>query len=93
MRLYLAFIGLGFAAGSQALAAPPCPPGFAQLQNSSTCVRVSGRVRADAVLGSSHQRSSEKSVMRATGEVRLDVRKPTEYGPLRAVIGVKGISR
>ena len=75
------------------MAAPSCPPGFALLQNSDTCVRVSGRVRADAILGSSHRRAENTSRMKATGEVRLDVRKPTEFGPLRAVIGVKGVNR
>jgi hypothetical protein len=56
---------------------------------------MSGRVRAETILGSSQKgssqkRSSDMTVMKATGEVRLDVRKPTEYGPLRAVIGIKG---
>ena len=94
MKQHLLMIGaLWLASGSAALPASPCPPGFDLLQNSDTCVRISGRVRAETILGSSHRRSSDTTRMKATGEVRLDVRKPTEFGPLRAVIGVKGVNR
>lgn len=94
MKRYLFIFGaLWLSSGSAALSAPPCPPGFDLVQNSDTCVRVSGRVRAETILGSSHRRREDTSRMTATGEVRLDVRKPTEYGPLRAVIGVKRINR
>lgn len=77
----------------QADAASPCPPGFAQLQASDTCVRISGRVRADAIVGSSRVRSSGGLRTETSGRVQLDVRKQTEYGPLRAVIRVDGIRR
>ena len=70
-----------------------CPPGFAALQNSETCVRVSGQVRAESIIGSSRERSSDSFSTRARGRVQLDVRKQTEYGPLRAVIRVDGIRR
>ncbi|WP_457094420.1 porin [Microvirga sp. P5_D2] len=94
MKHHLLMVGaLWLASGSAALSASLCPPGFDLLQNSDTCVRVSGRVRAETILGSSHRQSSDTTRMRTTGEVRLDVRKPTEYGPLRAVIGVKGVNR
>ncbi len=63
-----------------------CPPGFAALQSSGTCVRISGRVRAEAVAGSSRLRSADSFGTGASGRVQLDVRKQTEYGPLRAVI-------
>lgn len=67
-----------------------CPPGFAALQNSNTCVRISGRVRAESVIGSSRQRSSGSFDTRTSGRVQLDIRTRTEYGPLRAVIRAEG---
>lgn len=63
------------------------------LQDSSACVRVSGRVRAEAIVGSARSRGSDSMTTQTSGRVRMDVRKQTEYGPLRAVIGVQGISR
>ena len=79
--------------GGPAQAASPCPPGFAQLQNSDACVRVSGRVRAETIARSSHGRKPDAFANQASGRVQLDVRKPTEYGPLRAVIRVDGMRR
>jgi len=70
-----------------------CPPGFAGLQNSDTCVRVSGRVRADGVAGSPSRRSSDAFATQAGGRVQLDVRTRTEYGPLRAVFRVENRRR
>jgi hypothetical protein len=77
--------------GIEAHASSSCPPGFAQLQASDTCVRISGRVRADALAGSPRLRSSNKLQTQTSGRVQLDVRKQTEYGPLRAVIRVDGM--
>jgi hypothetical protein len=77
----------------QTHAASPCPPGFAQLQASDTCVRISGRVRADTLIGSSRLRTTEKLQTETSGRVQLDVRKQTEYGPLRAVVRVDGVRR
>ena len=57
MKHHLLMIAaLWLASGSAALSVTPCPPGFDLLQNSDTCVRVSGRVRAETILGSSHRR-------------------------------------
>jgi len=81
------------ALGSPALAASPCPPGFAQLQSSDACVRISGRVRAETVIGSAPNRTADSVTNRAGGRVQMEVRKQTEYGPLRAVIAVDGIGR
>jgi hypothetical protein len=77
----------------QAHAASPCPAGFAQLQASDTCVRISGQFRADAITGSGRFRSSSRLQTETSGRVQLDVRKQTEYGPLRAVIRVDGMRR
>jgi len=76
-----------------AQAEPACPPGFSMLQDSSACVRVSGRVRAEAIVGSTPHRRADGVTTQASGRVQMDVRKQTEYGPLRAVIAVEGIRR
>ena len=77
----------------QARAASPCPPGFAALQNSDACVRVSGRVGADALVGSPRTRSSDAYETTVRGRVQLEVRKPTEFGPFRGVIRAEGVGR
>ncbi|MGO4571403.1 porin [Microvirga sp. 2TAF3] len=90
-RLFaLAFSSL--ALPGPAIAAQPsaCPPGFSALQGSDTCVRVSGRMRAESVIGSARTRGSNAFQSGASGRVQLDVRKQTEYGPLRAVIRAEG---
>ncbi|NIX77174.1 porin [Microvirga terricola] len=105
MRRLLALGLSSLALGSQAEAAPlerapqaapqfsPCPPGFSVLQDRTTCVRISGRVQADAVMGSAPTRGFSSVGMQARGRVQLDVRKQTEYGPLRAVIRAEGQTR
>lgn len=77
----------------QAQAASSCPPGFAMLQASDTCVRISGRVRADSLVNSSRVRSADTFQNQAGGRVQLDVRKQTEYGPFRAFLSVGNIGR
>lgn len=89
----VAFALFGLALASQAQAASPCPPGFAMLQASDTCMRISGRVRADALAGSARLRASDTFQTQAGGRVQLDVRKQTEYGPLRAFIAVGNLPR
>jgi len=79
--------------GGTAQAASPCPPGFSMLQDASACVRVSGRVRAEAIVGSARDRRSDAVTHQTSGRVQLEVRKQTEYGPLRAVVRVQGIQR
>ena len=92
-RLALALFLSGLAPMGPAEAASPCPPGFAMLQASDTCVRISGQVRADSLVTSAGRRSSDKFQTHASGRVQLDVRKQTEYGPLRAVISVGNLQR
>lgn len=87
----LALIGLALA--SQAQAASPCPPGFAMLQASDTCVRISGTVRADAQVSSGRQAGSGSYRTQSGARLQMDVRKQTEYGPLRAVIAVGNLYR
>ncbi|MBD2748695.1 hypothetical protein IC232_18535 [Microvirga sp. BT688] len=49
-------------------------------------MRISGTVRADAVAGSGRHGGSYRN--QSGARVQIDVRKQTEYGPLRAVIAV-----
>ena len=84
---------IALAPAGAAQAASPCPPGFAALQASDTCVRISGSVRADALAGSGRLRGSDSPRMQSGGRVQIDVRKQTEYGPLRAVIAVGNLRR
>ena len=94
MKLCLpALVLAGLAPFGQAHAAAPCPSGFAALQNSDACVRISGRVGAEAVIGSPRTRASDAYETRVRGRVQLEVRKPTEFGPLRAVIRADGVTR
>ncbi|MBF9234171.1 porin [Microvirga alba] len=95
-RPVLAFALSSLALIGQAEAAPQassCPPGFVMLQDKSTCVRISGRVRADGLVGSPSTRGANAIEMRSSGRIQLDVRKQTEYGPLRAVIRAEGQAR
>lgn len=92
-RLSIAFALMGLCLTSQAQAASPCPPGFAMLQASDTCVRISGTVRADALAGSGRQAGSGSYRMQSGARLQIDVRKQTEYGPLRAVIAVGNLRR
>lgn len=92
MILSAAFL-TGGSAAEAAEAASPCPPGFAMLQDSVTCVRIGGRVRADTIVRLSRGRSSDTFTNQVTGRVQMDVRTQTEYGPARAFISVDGIGR
>ncbi len=92
-RSSTALAALGFALASQAQAASPCPSGFAMLQASDTCVRISGTVRADALAGSGRQKGTGSYRTQSGARVQIDVRKQTEYGPLRAVIAIGNLRR
>jgi len=93
MRLFPALVLATLASLSQAHAASPCPPGFAALQHSDACVRVGGRVGAEAMVGSPRVRASDAYGTSVRGRLQLEVRKPTEYGPFRAVIRAEGLRR
>jgi hypothetical protein len=53
-------------------------------------VRISGRVRGETVFGSPRTRGSNAIGTHASGRIQLDIRKQTEYGPLRAVVRGEG---
>lgn len=83
---------LSFMLGGTAQASTAsCPAGFSLLQDGETCVRVSGRVRADTVVTSGATRRADSVRSQASGRVQLDVRRQTGYGPMRAVIRVDGL--
>jgi hypothetical protein len=77
--------------GCAAAPASSCPPGFAALQGSVTCVRISGRVRGETTFGSPRIRESDALRSHVGGRIQLEIRKQTEYGPLRAVIRGEGL--
>jgi hypothetical protein len=77
-------------AAAPSTAAALCPPGFGALQGTQTCVRISGRVRAESLIGPARTRLSDGFGTQASGRIQLDVRTRTEYGPLRAVIRAEG---
>lgn len=93
MRTILILSAVSCLTGGSTQAASSCPPGFSMLQDSSACVRVSGRVRAETIVGSTRNRRSDAVATQTSGRVQMDVRKQTEYGPLRAVIRVQGVQR
>ncbi|WP_230531967.1 porin [Microvirga roseola] len=90
----LALVLLGLVLAGAAYGAPrgeaQCQPGFALLEDGATCVRISGRVRADSIVGEDHGLSRNSVELETSGRIQLDVRRRTEYGPLRAVIRVEG---
>ena len=92
-RFSIAYALICIGMASQAQAASPCPPGFAMLQASDMCVRISGTVRADALAGSGRQAATGSHRMQSGARLQIDVRKQTEYGPLRAVIAVGNLHR
>jgi hypothetical protein len=60
--------------------------GFFSVPGSETCVKVSGRVRSDYLVGQARSRVQDSSGFVTGGRVQLDARTPTPYGPLRAVV-------
>ncbi len=67
-------------------------PGFAPVPGTATCLKLGGRVRADAVASSARSRAEGTTRLEHGVRVRLDARTRTDYGPLRVVIdaGVGG---
>ncbi|MDJ1157842.1 porin [Chelatococcus sp. SYSU_G07232] len=73
-------------------AVQPCADygqGFVFVPSTGTCVRLGGRLRADTVARGKAGRS-DATALGAEGRLDLDARTPTEYGPLRAVVSVRG---
>ncbi|WP_112662995.1 porin [Microvirga flavescens] len=60
--------------------------GFFYIPGTETCLRVSGRVRADYVYGQPFDRSFDSNGFRTRGRIQLDARTSTAYGLLRSVV-------
>ena len=69
-----------------------CPdhgPNFVRIAGSDGCVRISGRVRAEATAGTKRASRDDIAGLGASGRVTLDARTNTELGPLRGVLSLK----
>jgi Porin subfamily len=60
--------------------------GFFYVPGSQSCLRISGQVRADAMIGHKFVRADNLSWFSVRGQVNLDHRTQTEYGLLRTYI-------
>jgi hypothetical protein len=57
--------------------------GFFFIPGTDTCLRVSGRVRAEYSVGTTYGEFSDTFGTRARGRLNIDARTATAYGPLR----------
>ncbi len=62
--------------------------GFFYIPGSDTCLKVSGRVRADYIWGEAFSRGSNVTTTRARGYLALDSYTATDWGPVRATTRV-----
>lgn len=69
-----------------------CPregPGFIMLPGTTTCVRIAGRVSAQATAASRRVSRDDIVGLGATGRVSLDARSDTPYGPVRGYVRMR----
>lgn len=74
-------------------AARSCPqhgPGFIEIPGTTTCIRIGGRVRSEYQVSAGRSRSTDASTLRNSGQVSLDARSETPYGPVRTYVRVRG---
>jgi hypothetical protein len=76
-----------------ARACPQHGPGFVQVPGSDTCVRIGGRVAAEATAGSRRIARDQIAGFGASGSVTLDTRTNTEMGPVRTYFRVRAGER
>ena len=100
--LFVGIAGAGFltgTVGAHAVDRPgvnalrSCPqhgPGFVEVPGTTTCVRIGGRVRSEYQFSARRQRGTDASALRNSGQVSLDARSETPYGPIRTFVRVKG---
>jgi hypothetical protein len=60
--------------------------GFFVIPGTDSCVKIGGRVRADALIQERFSRSQDHFGFRARGRMSFDVRTPTPYGLLRTFV-------
>ncbi len=76
-----------------------CPNGGIKAPGSDTCIRLGGRLRAETIVSSSSAAAGRGAfkrsltTMRTAGAVSVDVRTPTELGPVRAYAEIRGAAR
>lgn len=73
-------------------ACPQYGAGFVEVPGTSTCIRISGRVRSDYVVTSGRRRINRDDIagFSPSGSVAADVRTQTSAGPLRAYVRMRG---
>ena len=73
-----------------------CPNAGIRLAGSENCLRLSGRVRVETTVSSGGFRSGlthgAASGLRTVGTVAVDVRAPTEFGPIRAYAEIRTVA-
>ncbi len=90
--LTVASPGLGRDRAGPVDAVRSCPrygPGFVEVPGTSTCIRIGGRVRSE--YGASSRRVAREDIagFRNGGQVSVDTRTDTAYGPLRSYVRVR----
>lgn len=72
----------------------PCPqygPGFYRAPGSSTCLKLSGQLRAEALLRDGRTRWGDSASMRAAAGIGAEARTETEFGPARAMLRLRAL--
>ncbi|UMY17968.1 porin [Methylobacterium organophilum] len=67
-------------------ACPEYGAGFGRIPGTSTCLRLSGRLAADAALG----HTSGSAARPLQGRVSVDARSSSDYGPVRSFVRIGG---
>lgn len=76
-------------------AARSCPgygPGFVEVPGTSTCIRIGGRVRSEFGVGTNRTASAGTTGFRNSGQISMDTRTSTAYGPLRTFVRLRAAS-
>ncbi|MDB5589635.1 porin [Enterovirga sp.] len=73
-------------------AARSCPrygPGFVEVPGTSTCIRISGRVATDYTASARRVSRDDVPGFRTRGQVSVDSRTDTAYGPVRGYVRMR----
>ncbi len=73
-----------------------CPAQGVKITETDTCIRFGGQLRAESTVGAASRKGGTPqnfrrglTSMRAEGKLSVDVRTPTELGPIRAYASVR----
>ena len=72
-----------------ARACPRYGPGFVEMPGTTSCIRIGGRVRAEAGGSISRERRADRTGLGASARLSVDTRTDTAYGPLRTFVRVR----